>query len=324
MEYFQWLPEEIVRKILLRVPFIFHNNLRYVSRNWKTMIESGILHEERERISLGISDKLVCLLGQFDGANRITIYDPVHNRVARSPSMPPNFRYAHYSQCLCVDKKLIVIGLEHERTPKKSTVMVYDFMTFRWRRGADIPIDTIGHRLAHCASPEGLVYVVTSCKAVAVYDVVQDKWDLLPVMPDSVVLPKAFYIDGMFYVVNISKKFSNLTHRFDPMIQRWQVLRRFELLRFPPLSCQVAFGRIYSFAKQEVMEFDCLTKGWFKVGRLPPYLDWLGSPQFEFRSKIWPQFLPHTPYPFLRRWVFTGGPKSTTWSYNTSLLFIEI
>ncbi|GLJ35146.1 hypothetical protein SUGI_0707490 [Cryptomeria japonica] len=243
---------------------------------------------------------------------RITIYDPVHNRAAKSPTIPYNFRYAGYSQCFCVDQKLIVIGLEHEKSEKRSTVMVYDFMSFRWRRGAEMPIDIVGHRLlALCASPEGLVYVVTSCKEAAVYDVLQDKWDRLPEMPDSVVWPIAFNINGMFHVVNISRMFSTLTYRIDPMIQRWQVLQRFELLRFSPLSFEVAFGRVYSFGGHQLMEFDCLKKRWFKVGCLPPYLDCLASPQLEFKPEILLESLP-------------DRPKSTTWSYNTSLVFIEI
>ncbi|GLJ35150.1 hypothetical protein SUGI_0707560 [Cryptomeria japonica] len=112
-----------------------------------------------------------------------------------------------------------------------------------------MPIHKFGHKLALCASPEKLVYVARSCKAAAVYDVFQDKWDLLPQMPDSLAWPRGFYIDGMFYVVNIKGTFDSVTYRFDPKIQRWQALQRFELLRFSPMSFEAVYVLLVSGTK---------------------------------------------------------------------------
>ncbi|GLJ35016.1 hypothetical protein SUGI_0704540 [Cryptomeria japonica] len=343
------LPEDIVREVVLRVPYIFHNELRYVSKMWKTIIKSEQLY--KERISSGLSDKLVCFLDQSDDCNKIAIYDPVHNSVARSPSMPLKFQYTDYSHCLCVDQKLIVIGLQYENEATRAT-MVFDFMSSTWRKGAETPIQEFGHQCACCASPGGgLVYIAQESQ-VAVYDVAQDKWELLPGIQDPIDLVRGYYIDGMFHVVSVFAKPFYQTYRFNPVTQQWEVLHGFNLLQYPPLSFVAEFGYIYSFDINKVMEFDCSRKIWIEARHVPQHLNWLGgiesenylfvtgkiegSPKFELCDETSSELCNETLSEltdetlnelyennssiFKWRWVF----NNRTWSYYNFLVMVEI
>ncbi|GLJ34962.1 hypothetical protein SUGI_0703490 [Cryptomeria japonica] len=298
---------------------------------WKTIIESGKIY--KERISSGSSDKLVCFLDQSDDCNRIAVYDPVHNSVAKSPSVPSKFQFTRFSHCLCVDQKLIVLGLQYENQPT-GTTMVFDFMSCRWKTGAEIPIDKFGYQLACCASPERLVYIAGRSKKAAVYDVGEDKWELLPEMPHSISWARGYYIDGMFHVVTIFGTLNYLSNRCNPVAKQWEVLQRFELLRYPPLSFVADSGHIYSFGEYNVMEFDCLRKMWMEAGNPPSHLNWLGSTEshnniFQFvtgKADGSPKFglWSNTSSNFSWRWVIRDRSRTTTWSYYNSLTIVEI
>ena len=60
----------------------------------------------KERIRLRVCEKIVCFLDQSGEFNKITIYDPLYNSVAKSPSMPTEFHFTDYSHCLCVGSKI--------------------------------------------------------------------------------------------------------------------------------------------------------------------------------------------------------------------------
>ncbi|GLJ34963.1 hypothetical protein SUGI_0703510 [Cryptomeria japonica] len=295
---------------------------------WKAIMESGKIY--KERISLGLSEKLICFLDQSDGCNRITVYDPVHNSVAKSPSMPPKFQYTDYSHCLCVDQKLIVVGLEYENQPTRTT-MVFDFMSYRWRKGAEIPIHIFEYQLACCVSPERLVYIVGKSKAASVYDVGENKWELLPEMPHSIGWARGYYIDGNFYVMSVFGTLNYRTYRFNPAAQQWEVLHEFELLRYPPLSFVADSGSIYSFGEHNVMEFDCKRKMWKEVDHPPSHLNWLGSTKiggYMFvtgKANGSPKFIRNSNDFTLRwMWIFTERPRTKTWSFYNSLTIVEI
>ncbi|XP_059064425.1 F-box/kelch-repeat protein At1g15670-like [Cryptomeria japonica] len=269
---------------------------------WKAIIESGKIY--KERISSGLSDKLVCFLDQSDDCNRMAVYDLVHYSVATSPSMPSKFQFTKFSHCLCVDQKLILLGLQYENQPT-GTTMVFDFMSCRWKKGAEIPIDKFGYQLACCASPERLVYIAGRSKKAAVYDVGEDKWELLPEMSHSISWARGYYIDGMFRVVTIYGTLNYLSNPYNPVAKQWEVLQRFELLRYTALSFVADSGHIYSFGEHNVMEFDCLRKLWMEAGNPPSHLNWLGST--ESHNNI---------FQFVTRKT-DGSPKLGLWS-NTS------
>ena len=224
-----------MREVVIRVPYILHNKLNCVSKMLKDIAGNhGELYKERTR--LGVCEKLVCFLDQSGECNKITIYDPLYNSVAKSPSMPTKFHFTDYSHCLCVGKKLIVIGLQYENEPM-SAIMVFDFMSHTWRNGAEILVHEFGHQIACCASPEELVYIAGENQEVAVYGVFEDRCEHLPEMQEKIGWARGYYIDWMFDVVSVYVKQFYRTDRFNPVSQHWDVLHDFELLRcYSPLS----------------------------------------------------------------------------------------
>ncbi|GLJ35015.1 hypothetical protein SUGI_0704530 [Cryptomeria japonica] len=104
------------------------------------------------------------------------------------------------------------------------TIMVFNFMSSTWKKGAKIPTHEFGHQIAYCASPEGLVYIAQESQAT-VYELSQGKWRLLPGIQDPIDLTRGYCIDGMFHVVSVYAKPFNQTYRFNPVTQQWEVLR---------------------------------------------------------------------------------------------------
>ena len=119
--------------------------------------------------------------------------------------MPTEFHFTDYSHFLCVGKKLIVIGLQYENKPT-STIMVFDFMSHTWIKGAEVHVHEFGHQIACCASPKRLVYIGGENQEAAVYDVFENTWECLPEMKEKIGWVRGYYIDGMFHVVILYAK----------------------------------------------------------------------------------------------------------------------
>ncbi|XP_057824315.2 F-box/kelch-repeat protein At2g44130-like [Cryptomeria japonica] len=116
----------------------------------------------------------------------ISIYDPVEQSCQLLPQIPSGFEILGFSQIMCVNHKLVLLGLKHYGTSTKK-ILIYDFVSNTWKQGSDF--HTARFMFACRASPEGSIYIVgglekhdPSCllREATVYNVEKDKWELLP------------------------------------------------------------------------------------------------------------------------------------------------
>ncbi|GLJ33289.1 hypothetical protein SUGI_0669700 [Cryptomeria japonica] len=201
------LPQKIFRKIIIRLPYTFHNTLKRVCKKWKDMVESVSFYQDR--IEYAKSEKFICLLHQAG----ISMYDPVHGSWHGLPPLLPGFKPSHSSRLVWWATKLVVMGLERNHTDK--SVLVYDFCSPGWREGQEEPE---GRRedwqFGYSASAQGIVYVPPS-KA---YMIAQDNWEADHVMPEQ--LPSGVSIAGIAYLFDPITG-NGVPKVFDPKVRNW-------------------------------------------------------------------------------------------------------
>ena len=217
------LPDKVICKCMVRVPYTSHGNLKGVCRSWEGIVRGPYFYMDRN-IS-GKSDKLICFIEKDNKKSWsvfvITIYDPLNDTWKRlnTPIDDPHFpRISEWSQCIAMNRKLVLITraralLANNGTMK--TVYIYDFESARWRRGADMP--TARSFFACSASSSnglGLVYVAggmdenyNSLTAAETYNVEEDRWEILPPMIQQHGTCHGVFIESKFMVV---QKFSIL------------------------------------------------------------------------------------------------------------------
>ncbi|GLJ04936.1 hypothetical protein SUGI_0007320 [Cryptomeria japonica] len=142
------------------------------------------------------------MIDQFKQRPLVTIYDPINKLWESLPPIPAKFEFYSFSNCICDKHKLVLLGLyeciwpnlptqmakrRNLLKPSQTTraILVFDFLSCKWRKGANMPTQQFVVYLACCASLEGLIYIALQSKMtskVAVYNVEIDEWKLLPNM----------------------------------------------------------------------------------------------------------------------------------------------
>ncbi|XP_057821768.2 F-box/kelch-repeat protein At2g44130 isoform X2 [Cryptomeria japonica] len=219
MEIIVGLSADLGMQCLARVPYRFHANLRVVSKTWNALLSC---HGECEEGVVSF-DKSQETESEFD----VIIYYPRGNWWERLPQVPTEFEleYTIYHRCVFVrlTQELVVIGLKSSSRIDTEAVLIFDFLSRRWRLGANMAC--ILTWFACAASPsKGLVYVDRGypfLEEAFVYNVEENKWDFLPPLDNSPLcaISVGVFLDGKFYVASYESYFAEV---YDPHSRLWK------------------------------------------------------------------------------------------------------
>ncbi|KAJ1259749.1 hypothetical protein BS78_10G180000 [Paspalum vaginatum] len=252
------LPEEVARECLVRVGFDQLPVVRRISRQWKSEVESPYYH--RLRRSEGLTRPVLALVqaqptapaddaagpaaqkhsstGGPANSYRMVLLDPAEGRWTALPPLPgPTGSLPLFCQVAAVDggqgrKRLVVVGgWDPETWAPTDAVLVYDFLTGAWRRGAPMP----GPRRSFfaCAAVGGAVYVAgghdeekNALRSALAYDPEADAWAPLPDMAAERDEPRGLCAGGRFlvaggYPTQAQGRFVGSAEAFDPAASAW-------------------------------------------------------------------------------------------------------
>ncbi|CAL5053560.1 unnamed protein product [Urochloa decumbens] len=295
------LPEEVARECLVRVGFDQLPVVRRISRQWKSEVESPYYHRLRRaegltRPVLALAQARPAAAADDDAAAaagpaahkhssvgpansyRMVLLDPVEDRWAPLPAPPgPAESLPLFCQVAAVDggggarpgrKRLVVVGGWNPETwAPVDSVLVYDFLTGAWRRGAPMP----GSRRSFfaCAAVGGNVYVAgghdeekNALRSAMAYDPDADVWAQLPDMAEERDEPRGLCVGGRFLVVGgyptqAQGRFVGSAEAFDPAAAAWEPVREglIEDGACPRTCCAAAApaGRLYMLRDSNLM-----------------------------------------------------------------------
>ncbi|GLJ04935.1 hypothetical protein SUGI_0007260 [Cryptomeria japonica] len=254
------------------------------------MVEDPQFYEDRLRC--GRSEEFICLLEtvnhQFKSLPLVTIYDPINKLWEKLPTIPAEFEFCSSSKLICVKHKLVLLGLsqrnragsKRKRTETTKAILIFDFLSCKWRKGADMPTRECPANFGCCASPEGLIYLAggrqngeitgKATSQAAVYNVETNEWKLLPNMLQNQWLCDCVFIEGMMYVVCL---YDEEVQQFEPETEVWSVLPNMWFIEDCMYPMVAAFGRLYCFQWDVVTEYDSRENLWRIVDGLPQPLD---------------------------------------------------
>ncbi|KAG2612605.1 F-box/kelch-repeat protein At1g80440-like [Panicum virgatum] len=308
------LPEEVARECLVRVGFDQLPVVRRISRQWKSELESPDYH--RLRRAEGLARPVLALVQASpappaDGdagtaadkqrssaagpANsyRMVLLDPEEGRWAPLPAPPgPAGSLPLFCQVAAVGgggqgrKRLVVVGgWDPETWAPVDAVLVYDFLTGAWRRGAPMP----GPRRSFfaCAAVGGAVYVAgghdeekNALRSALAYDPERDAWSWLPDMAEERDEPRGLCAGGRFLVVGgyptqAQGRFVGSAEAFDPAASAWAPVGDGLLEDGAcPRTCCAApgpAGRLYMLRDGHLVARDAAAPGaaWRPVAQVP-------------------------------------------------------
>ncbi|GLJ13386.1 hypothetical protein SUGI_0211190 [Cryptomeria japonica] len=275
---FPSLPDEIVLECLLRVKLNSHPKLRCVCKSWNAALKSPYFYEERKRLK--ISEQRFFMLQTkgriIDGiSNRVAVYNLENNSCKSLPPVPgPIYSIEH---CHFVKQKLVLIT-DIVRDSTRICVWLFDFASCKWRRGATM-LRWLEDFTSAADEDGGLIYVGGGfdrsgkpVRSASVYNVEEDKWDVLPdinaLVVDMYTIFRSAFADGKFYVMGSWSAPS--FEAFDSYTRSETVENRF--------NCWCSFvtapfGRLYFLSDKGLIEYDCSQDKWNIVGPIPTK-DW--------------------------------------------------
>ncbi|CAN6216438.1 unnamed protein product [Urochloa humidicola] len=309
------LPEEVARECLVRVGFDQLPVVRRISRQWKSEVESPYYH--RLRRAEGLARPVLALAqarpapppaaddaasgatadkhsSATDPANsyRMVLLDPVEGRWAPLPSPPgPAESLPLFCQVAAVGgdggargrKRLVVVGGWDPKTwAPVDSVLVYDFLTGAWRRGALMP----GPRRSFfaCAAVGNAVYVAgghdeekNALRSAMAYDPDADAWVVLPDMAEERDEPRGLCVGGKFVVVGgyptqAQGRFVGSAEAFDPATSTWEPVQDGLIDDGAcPRTCCAAAGRLYMLRDGNLVARDAgpANAAWRTVAQVP-------------------------------------------------------
>ncbi|XP_059073145.1 F-box/kelch-repeat protein At1g80440-like [Cryptomeria japonica] len=285
---FPSLPDEIGLECLLRVKLNSHPKLRCVCKSWNAAFKSPHFYQERKR--LNISEKRIFMVqtkGRTtavidDISNRVAVYNLENNCCKSLPPAPgPIYSIEH---CHFVKQKLVLIT-DMFQDSTTICVWLYDFACCKWRQGATM-LRWLEAYASAADEEGGLIYVGGGfdksrkpVRSASVYNVEEDKWDVLPDMNALQVYTystfKGAFADGKFYVMGTRSAPS--FEAFDSYTRSWKTVEN----RFNCWHSFVSapFGRLYFLSDKGLIEYDCGQDKWNIVGPLPTK-DWELDIQF--------------------------------------------
>ncbi|KAJ0458859.1 putative F-box/kelch-repeat protein KMD1/2 [Helianthus annuus] len=291
MDRFQDLPHDIALQCFIRVPFNQFHTIRSVCKAWKAEVHLPELL--RLRNSTGKAQSLVVLSqAKMNPAEKWKCSDvPVYRLVVLEPEtgswseMPclPEFENGLPLFCgmVAVGSDLVVMGGYGPGTwDCLNSVFIFDFLSSKWRRGADMPggprsffgcaVD--GQRTVFVAGGHDLEK--NALKSVWTYDVVKDNWTQLPDMIKERDECECLFHHGKFHVINgyptnMQGQFYQSIEVFDMLARKWSesngVLS--ESTDTPEICVKGTDKKLYTCRANDVAVLEDDT--WQSVTRLP-------------------------------------------------------
>ncbi|XP_042497249.1 F-box/kelch-repeat protein At1g80440-like [Macadamia integrifolia] len=294
MEMIPCLPDEIARECLIRVPYRGFSTVSAVCRGWKEEIES--LQFQQQRKASGLTRPIVVLTqahftGNSGGATkysippsyRLTVYEPVTGIWAELPPVPGfSDGLPLFCQVAGVGLKLVVVGgWNPENWAVSKAVLVYDFVSATWHRGADMP--GVPRSFFACASDsDRMVFVAgghddgkNALRSAMVYDVAKDEWVPLPDMAQQRDECKGIFHAGKFHVIggyrtDMQGRFEKSAEAFDVSTWQWNQVQEdmLEAGTCPRTCVADDVGKIYRCWNGQVAVLE-ESGSWKAVAELP-------------------------------------------------------
>ncbi|KAF9613146.1 hypothetical protein IFM89_005717 [Coptis chinensis] len=245
MEIIPGLPDDVARGCLTRIPREYFSKAFEICKAWKTEIDSSQYLQQRKLH--GFSRAIVVLAQAEPGCSfseakyppkpsyHLTVFEPETGTWSRLPAIPscPN-GLPFFCQCAGVGRRyLVVIGGWNPTTWMASkSVFVYDFVTAKWKCGADMvgPVRSF----FGCASDFNRTVFVAgghddeknALRSALAYDVIEDKWVPLPDMARQRDECKGVFHGGKFhaiggYCTDTQGKFEKDSEVFDVEAWKW-------------------------------------------------------------------------------------------------------
>lgn len=240
------LPSDLGLECLIRVPQNDLSSVVSVCRSWQRELQ--LPEFWRRRKSSGLTRRVVAMAqSRVDPTQdsttrksaavpsyRLTICEPETGLWSELPPIPGfSGGLPMYCQLVGVGLSLVVMGgLDLDTWQSSTAVFVYDLVSARWRRGADMPG---GERLLFACASDGdrTVYVAgghdgekTALRSALAYDVAGDAWRAMPDMAIERDEAKGVYHGGAFHVIggyptNMQGRFEMSAESFDAATWQW-------------------------------------------------------------------------------------------------------
>ncbi|KAK7389536.1 hypothetical protein VNO78_24670 [Psophocarpus tetragonolobus] len=248
MELISGLPEDVARDCLIRVSYNQFPTVASVCKLWKSEIHAPEFH--RQRRSTGQTQHIVVMV-QARGEPQIGSTKRVTNSIYTLTVLeletgnwselppPPEFHSGlpMFCQLVSVGYDLIVLGgLDPNSWKASNSVFVYNFLSAKWRRGADMP--GVPRTFFACASDsQGTVFVAgghdnekNALRSALAYDVMSDRWVPLQDMQAERDECKGVFRRGRFVVVGgypteTQGRFGRSAETFDPAMWSWSEVK---------------------------------------------------------------------------------------------------
>ncbi|KAI9110318.1 hypothetical protein K1719_018760 [Acacia pycnantha] len=250
MDLISGLPDDLALDCLIRVSYQQFPAVAAVCKAWKTEIHMPEFF--RRRKEAGYVQKIIVMVqagvdsensrsGAIKGATnpvyRLTVCEPETGLWSEMPPIPGlSGGVPMFCQITGVGFDLVVMGgWDPDSYKASNSVFVYNFVSGKWRRGADMPGGS--RTFFGCASDKRrLVYVAgghsedkNALRSAFVYDVSSDEWLPLPHMARERDECKAIFHNGKFrviggYCTERQGRFERTAEAFDVATWKWDPL----------------------------------------------------------------------------------------------------
>ncbi|KAK7349166.1 hypothetical protein VNO77_06316 [Canavalia gladiata] len=247
MELITGLPEDLARDCLIRVSYQQFPTVASVCKGWKTEIQMPEFH--RQRRSMGHAQKVIVMAQArvepekpgtgstkrlMNPVYGLSVFEPGTGNWSELPP-PPEFisGLPMFCQLVGVGFDLVLMGgLDPNSWKASNSVFIYNLLSAKWRRGADMPGGP--RAFFACASDfERTVFVAgghddekNALRSALAYDVAADAWVSLPDMTAERDECKAVFRRGKFVVVggyrtDMQGRFQRSAEAFDVATWNW-------------------------------------------------------------------------------------------------------
>ncbi|KAG0578884.1 hypothetical protein M758_4G062300 [Ceratodon purpureus] len=286
------LPDDVFLNCLVRVPLQWHANLQKVSRSLRSLVQSAEYYEQRR--AEGTSSSFICMLQplprsatDFDTVFGITLLDLQTMAWERLPAvrgLPGGL--PTFAKLVAVKGELVVLGgwWQHTWEPSRA-VLVFNFSSQTWRRGADMPsarsffaCGALGGRVVVAGGHDGDKKALASAEA---YDVATNSWSNLRSMKQERDEPTGVAMaDGRFVVVSgygseSQGVFAKSGEVYDSATDSWSFVDDMwtwgaaDAGVANPSSLAVMAGEIYGVHGKEVVVYSHQRNAWTVVETVP-------------------------------------------------------
>nr|GLL49418.1 F-box/kelch-repeat protein At1g15670-like [Ipomoea trifida] len=237
MELIPGLPNDVALECLIRISFDQFPKAASVCRAWNDVIKQPEFF--RRRKASGLTQPFIAMAESKEGLSRnrpvyrLTLFEPVKGRCYHVPPIPEMEEMGEGLPIFCrvvgIGAELAVIGGQWGKGRFVNSVFIYNFLSRRWRRGADMPGQERLFFGCAASEEEGTVVVAggvdwENSKSTLAYDVARDRWTWLPDMSYARDECTCVFHGGKFHVVGSYEVEANqITETLDLVTRQWRL-----------------------------------------------------------------------------------------------------